>query len=60
MGEKGVVGWPKQRIAISIFDAPILILDEATSVDNETEMAVQSALQHLLKKNHGHHSKDTG
>ena len=46
----------KNSVAIAraiLKDAPILILDEATSaLDNETEMAVQSALQDLLKKNH--------
>jgi ATP-binding cassette subfamily B protein len=55
IGEKGVTlsGGQKQRVAIArtiLKDPAILILDDSTSsVDTETEAAIRSALERLMK-----------
>ncbi len=54
VGEKGsqLSGGQRQRVAIAravLKDAPILLLDEATSsLDTESEIQVQEALNHLM------------
>ncbi|MDB5184630.1 MAG: (1--_2) glucan export composite transrane/ATP-binding protein [Candidatus Saccharibacteria bacterium] len=55
IGERGLKlsGGQKQRLAIAralLKDAPILVLDEATSsLDTRSERVVQEALEHLMK-----------
>jgi ATP-binding cassette subfamily B protein len=55
VGERGIKlsGGERQRVAIAraiLKDAPILVLDEATSsLDSESEMLIQDALKTLMK-----------
>ena len=55
VGDRGVKlsGGQRQRLAIAralLKDAPILLLDEATSaLDTESEMAIQAALDRLMR-----------
>ncbi len=55
VGERGVKlsGGERQRVALArafLADAPVLILDEATSsLDSESEAAIQQAMERLMK-----------
>ncbi|VCU69636.1 Putative multidrug export ATP-binding/permease protein [Pigmentiphaga humi] len=55
VGERGIKlsGGERQRVALArafLADAPILILDEATSsLDSESEMLIQQAMQRLMQ-----------